>query len=345
MASRHVSNAPNKLSKQKEVPGERRAKPHLRDLGVLLGLWAIAIVLIAVSREPAASMHHRIKETADIYVLPPPEEVVAMSLGHRSAMADFLWAEVLVEQGLHSFDKRRFESLPYLIDTINALDPTFREPYLLIEALTIFQPNNQIQQDDIRKARQILERGVKNIPNDPDILIAAGSFIGLMAPSSYLKDPAEKEQWMVDGSEYLARAAEIGDDSKFIGWQALSGVNLLRKTGKQREAVQFLERALITTEDEELREQIRSMLDRMAELDGAYEQSEARKAELAGRRRQAVIVDVRLKRYRILGRTGARVVGPPYDAAYCAGGTHSSDPRCSFDWATWASRFEAAFPQ
>lgn len=312
-----------------------------RDLAWLAGLWAVAAALIAVSREPAAATHRHVKETSDVYVLPPPDQVVAMSLGHRAAVADYLWATVLVEQGLHTFDKRRFENMPYLIETINALDPTFREPYLLIEALTIFQTND-VPVEDIRRAREVLERGVKNLPNDTEVLVAAGSFIGLMAPSSYLTDPAEKERWMIDGSAYLERAAKLGDDSKAIGWQALSGVSLLRKAGKQREAVQFLERALAGTDDEELRARIRQMLDRMAELDGAYRQSEARKAEVAARKRQEYIREVLRTRYRIVGVSGARVLGPPYDAAYCAGGKHRSDPRCAFDWAGWAARVEAA---
>jgi hypothetical protein len=314
----------------------------LSDLAWLAGAWVVATALIAVSRAPAAESHRRVKETSDVYVLPPPPQVVAMSLGHRAAVADYLWATVLVEQGLHTFDKRRFENMPYLIDTINALDPTFREPYLLIEALTTFQTNG-VPEGDIRRARGILERGVKTLPNDAEILVAAGSFIGLMAPSSYLTDPAEQAQWKLDGAALLARAAELGGDGKSIGWHALGGVNLLRKSGKPREAVLFLQNALAGTDDEELRQRIQSMLDLMLKSEGEREQSEQRKADAAFRKRQDRFVQIWFKTYfPLTSKTGARVMGPPYDLAYCAGGAHEADERCALDWAGWAARVESA---
>ncbi len=311
------------------------------DLARLGMVWVAAAVVLAFVREPAASTHHRVKETSDVYSLPPPEEMVAMSLGHRAAVADYLWATVLVEQGLHTQDKRRFENLPYLVETINTLDPTFRDPYLLIEALTVFQVNG-VPEDDIRRARVVLERGVQNLPNDPEILTAAGSFIGLMAPSSYLSDPAEKEKWTVEGAEYLARAAELGDDKKLIGWQALGGFNLLRKTGRNREAILFLQRALAGTDDEELRERIKTTLDKLAESDTALARSEQRRGMQAFRWRADRFDQIWRATYPLASRTAALVMGPPYDSAYCAGGEHREDERCALDWAGWAARLEAS---
>lgn len=306
----------------------------------LFAAWIAAMGLIAVSRGPAADVHHRVKETADVYVLPPPDVVKVMSLGHRAAIADFLWATVLVEQGLHTLARRRFDNLFYLVDTINELDPTFREPYLLIEPLTTFQVNG-VPEEDIRRARTILERGVQRMPNDPEILVAAGSFIGLMAPSSYLQDPEEAQQWKIDGAAYLARAAELGDDRRFVGWQALSGVSLLRKAGKKREAVRFLQNALAGTDDEELRKQIKLMLDKMTEAEDAFEKAEQRRAFVAFRKRQDRFDTIWRTEYPLASKTGALVMGPPYDAAYCAGGAHRTDERCSFDWASWAARVDA----
>jgi len=320
---------------------DRDHRQQSADLGWLAGAWLIAVALISVSRAPAAETHHRVKETSDVYVLPPPGQVVAMSLGHRAAVADYLWATVLVEQGLHTLAKRRFENMPYLIDTINELDPTFREPYLLVDALTTFQTNGVLEKD-VRRAREIMERGVRNLPDDAEMLVAAGSFIGLMAPSSYLTDPVEQEQWKLDGTAMLARAAELGGDSKYVGWQALSGVSLLRKSGKRREAVQFLQNALAGTDDKELRERIKSMLDKMSEAEDAFEKTEQRRAFVSFRKRQDRFDEIWRKAYPLASKTGALVMGPPYDAAYCAGGTHRLDPRCALDWVGWAARVEAA---
>lgn len=311
-----------------------------RDIARLAAVWGIAIGLLIVSRGPAADTHHRVDETSDVYMLPPPSVVEVMSLGHRAAVADYLWANVLVEQGLHTQEKRRYENMPYLIDTINALDPTFRDPYLLIEALTVFQVNG-VAEADIRRAREILERGAHNLPNDPEVLSAAGTFIGLMAPSSYLSDPAEQERWTVDGAGYLARAAELGNDKKMIGWQALGGYNLLRKTGRHREAVQFLQRALAGTDDEELRQRIKTTLDKLAQTDMALEKGEQKRAMASFRRRQDRFDEIWRTTYSLASRTATLVMGPPYDSAYCAGGRHRDDARCALDWANWAARIEA----
>ncbi|MFO0587671.1 MAG: hypothetical protein U0441_09030 [Polyangiaceae bacterium] len=310
------------------------------DVARLAVLWVVAIGLIAVSRAPAAATNYHVKQKEDVYTLPPPAVVDVLSLGHRAAAADYLWATVLVEQGLHTQEKRRYDNLPYLIDTINALDPTFRDPYMLVEALTVFQTGGATHEDLLR-AREILERGARNLPNDAEVLSAAGSFIGLMAPSSYLTDPAEKERWTVAGAELLARAAELGDDKKRIGWQALGGYNLLRKTGRHREAVQFLQRALAGTDDEELRERIKGTLDKLAQTDQALEKGEQRRAMVAFRRRQDRFDEIWRKTYALASRTATLVMGPPYDPAFCAGGAHRDDARCALDWAGWAARLEA----
>lgn len=320
--------------------GADRGDPRWLDIARLAMAWGLAIGLLIVSRGPAADTHHRVDETSDVYMLPPPSVVEVMSLGHRAALADYLWANVLVEQGLHTQEKRRYENMPYLIDTINALDPTFRDPYLLIEALTVFQVNG-VAEDDVRRAREILERGARDLPNDPEVLSAAGTFIGLMAPSSYLSDPAEQERWTVDGAGYLARAAELGDDKKMIGWQALGGYNLLRKTGRHREAVQFLQRALAGTDDEELRQRIKTALDKLSQTDAALEKGEQKRAMAAFRRRQDRFDEIWRTTYSLASRTATLVMGPPYDPAYCAGGRHREDARCALDWANWAARIEA----
>lgn len=333
---------PSRTQAASEVRGAA-ASPGIdwADVGKLALVWCVVASLIAISREPAATVQHRVKETSDVYALPPPDVVTAMSLGHRAAFADYLWAGVLVEQGLHTADRRRFENMPYLIDTINELDPTFRDPYLLIEALTVFQVNG-VAEADVRRARQIIERGVRELPNDAELLSSAGAFIGMIAPSSYLTDPAEKERWTVDGAAYLARASELGDDKKLVGWQALGGYNLLRKTGRHREAVEFLQHALAGTDDEELRKQIKATLDKLAQTDVALEKGEQRKAMAAFRRRQDRFDEIWRTTYPLASRTAALVMGPPFDPAYCAGGRHRDDERCALDWAGWSARIGAS---
>src|SRR5947208_3150874 len=96
-----------------------------KPIALVLGA---AAVIGAVHQSVVSTAWH-VHETSDLYVLPEPEEVVALSLGYRSALVDMLWAHVLVSQGLHNQEKRRFENLTLYLDTINELEPTFADPY------------------------------------------------------------------------------------------------------------------------------------------------------------------------------------------------------------------------
>src|SRR4051794_2630492 len=104
-----------------------------------VAIVVIAAACIGAARGPSARMHRSVKETSDVYTLPPAEHAAALSLGYRAALADVLWAHVMVSQGLHMQEQRRFDNLTQLLDTINELDPTFRDPYTYADALIAIQ--------------------------------------------------------------------------------------------------------------------------------------------------------------------------------------------------------------
>jgi hypothetical protein len=297
------------------------------DALVTCSLVAIAAVAIGSVRAPAADTERRVKETSDVYVLPPPDEVVRLSLGYRAALADLLWSHVLVSQGLHLLERRRFENLTLLLDSINALDPTFRDPYVFADALITFQ-SNTTPRDEVIKAREIMERGVQNRPLDGELWLALGQFVGFVAPGSYLQDPEEKAKWRLDGARMLARAAALsGGDSK-IGWQALGGAGLLGRAGERAAQIRFLQRTLAVTDDEELRQKVREQLDRLL----------GERAAEAYRRRLDGFDALWRRDLPFINKTTMLVLGPPRDPAVCAGNAHADDPRCAPTWRTWAER-------
>jgi hypothetical protein len=302
-----------------------------RFLGVT-ALCASAAV-IAAFQHRAASHEHRVKETSDVYVLPPPEETVLLSLGWRAALADLLWSHVLVSQGLHTMEKRRYEHLTVFLDTINALDPQFREPYLFTDALVTFQ-GSTTPEPEIRKAREIMERGVKARPNDAELWLVLGQFVGFIAPSSYLSDPEEQARWRADGAPMLARAAELGGDDAHISWQAIGGAGIFHRIGQRDASIRFLQRTLAVTDDDELKEKIRKQLDAMLgeRAEEAYKQRDRRFMELW--RRDVPFVD----------KTTVLLLGPPIDPARCAGGQLRDDPACALTWKEWSRRIQSASP-
>lgn len=290
-----------------------------------LGLIAIAGAALAVVQSPLAVEHAHVKETSDVYFLPPPDDVVKLSLGYRSAFVDVLWAHVLVSQGLHTTEHRRFENLSRLMDTINTLEPTFREPYLLADALITFQAA-ETPIEEVRRARAIMERGARELPLDAEVWLALGEFTAYVAPASYLTDAAEKKQWRLDGAAYLARAAELAGDDARIGWRAIAGANLLNRQGDRAASIRFLERALAVTENDELRAHIQASLVRLlGESEGEkYAQRSARFLDLW--RNDAPFVS----------KGAMLLLGPPRRAAYCAGLARLHEPECAPTWRAWA---------
>jgi tetratricopeptide (TPR) repeat protein len=298
-----------------------------------VALMVLAAVGVGSVREPLAAIERRVKETSDVYLLPPPEHVAALSLGYRSALADVLWAHVLVSQGFRLVEKRRFENLTRLLDAINELDPTFRDPYLYADALITLQVG-ATPREEVLKAREILERGVKNRPLDGEVWLALGQFVAYVAPG-YLTDEEERKRWRIEGAKMLARAAELSGPDSDIGWQAIGGAAILARAGERDAAIRFYERALAVTDDEELKKHIADKLAK--EL--AEKLAEARK------RREEELRKLWVRDVPHASRTKLLVLGPPLDAAFCAGGERKDDPRCATSWTDWVERLSRAAPE
>lgn len=305
----------------------RLAEKDALSVARALSLMVLAAVGIASVRGPLAAIERRVKETSEVYTLPPPENVVTLSLGYRSALADVLWAHVLVTGGLRMMEQRRFENLTRLLDSINELDPTFRDPYLYADALITLQAG-ATPREEVLKAREILERGVKNRPLDAEVWLSLGQFVAYVAPGSHLTDTEEKKRWRMEGAKMLARAAELSGPDSEIGWQAIGGASILARAGEREAAIRFWERALAVTDDEELK---RHITGKLAELLGE------KRAE-SHQRREKELRELWKKDLPFVGRTMFLILGPPFNAALCAGGERRDDPRCATSWPEWAER-------
>jgi hypothetical protein len=290
-----------------------------------------AALVITLVRGPLTATHRRVKETSDVYGLPPPPQLAVLSLGYRSALADMLWAYVLVSQGLHTEQRRRFDNLVHLLDAINELEPTYRDPYLFADALITFQ-TKATPHDEVVATRVILERGTKNRPLDGEVWLVAGEFVAFIAPGSYLTDPAEQAAWRIDGSRMLARAAELGGNNSNIAWQAIGGASILSGAGERDAAIRFLRRTLAVTDDRDLQFQIEAQLGRLL--------GEERDDIL--RRLESGIHDVRHQDLPFVARIEYMLLGPPRDPAYCAGPAHAGELACSPTWRAWEERSEEA---
>jgi hypothetical protein len=294
---------------------------------VALGLVLASAAAIGSVRGTLADVHQQVKEESDVYVLPPPDQVVKLSLGYRSALTDLLWAHVLVSQGLHTQERRRFENLSLFLDSINELEPTFREPYLLADALFTFQgfaPSH----DEVLKARAVMERGSRELPLDADIWLVLGQFVAFIGPGTYLTDENEQQAWRIEGARMLARAAELGGENANITWQTLGAAGIFHRAGERDAEIRLRLRALAVTDDPELKDRLLRELGKLL----SEEQKEI-SIDLDKK-----LVDLWQRDLPFVSRGAMLLLGPPVEPARCAGPGHDRDPACAFTWRSWAER-------
>ncbi|MFO0661211.1 MAG: hypothetical protein U0165_15470 [Polyangiaceae bacterium] len=281
----------------------------------------MSILGIAGTQPIVAKRLARVHERSDIYPLAPPDQLPLLSLGYRAATADLIWAYVLVAQGLRMVERRKFDHGPKYFDAIYALDPTYRDPYLYADSILTFGAVPSVE-EDYRRTRAILERGMAARPNDAKLFLVAGNFMAYVAVEAIPE--SEQSQWRLDGARAFQRAAEIGSDED-VQWHALAGVGLLRRGGERDAAIDFLERVYRITEDEELRKQVLTQLRSM------------RAEEASERARDATREFEKAWRAELpyLSRSKVLLLGPMSGAIDCVGAEKFGTQGCVHDWNLW----------
>jgi len=282
--------------------------------------WSAAAVLvlgaigIGVVQPAMAESTRKVRQGDDAFMLPPPAQLRAMTLGHHAAAADLVWAKLILEYGLHWQEKRPFPDATRYIDGVIALEPDYPPLYEFVDTILVYPPPPGGTEEDARTARRYLERGTKERPYDPAAWLRYGQFIAFLAPS-FLKDEKEIERWRVDGANAIAHAVELGSDAQ----RSLAATSILDRAGERSAVIAHLERSYAMTDDPDLREQY---LLRLAKLKGA---AEAEKAIGAVDREWHT-------RYQFLTRGAALLIGPPRSPTECAGPGSFDRRGCARDW-------------
>jgi hypothetical protein len=297
------------------------------------GRWARAVSLglvlasglgITKLRSALLSRFAAVRDSSDSYGLPSPDQVVVASLGYRAALADLLFAHVLVWHGIHFQEKRRLEFAADYLDTVAALDPTFRDTYYYGDTLITMQPVKPRHEDYVR-ARRLLEKGLVARPGDTELWLSTGQFLAYVA-APWLPDPAEQAEWKLAGARILARACELVGANENIPYNCIGAAGLFSKAGERAANVEFLERVLAVQDDETIRANALARLQRAL---GEGVQDEIR--ERTDRLRNAWRVDLPF-----VTLNTELLLGPPFDAAACAG-LAKPRPECATSWAAWSA--------
>lgn len=278
-------------------------------------LCAVAAMgLIALQRGPLASAYGGTKAARDVYALAPPDQVVVGSLGYRAAVADLIFAHVVVSAGLHLQEKRLFEFAAQYIETINALDPKFRDGYRFADAIITLQ-TVPVPREMYYQARAILERGTRELPYDQELWSAAGQFLAYLAPAALASD-AERETWRQEGARFLARACELIGSNENVPYQCFTAATLFSQGGNLAASRAFLEKMRLVVDDPALRALIDQKLTKVAG-------DEARQATLERARRFERLWQEDLP---FVPRTAMAALGPRFDPFACARGAATSKP-------------------
>lgn len=297
---------------------------------VSLVLLALGAVGVAWLREPLAARFHSVKARSNVYTLPSAEQTVALSLGYRSALADLIYAHVLVSYGLHFQEKRRFEYVGNYLDTINALDPRFETPYRFADTLLTLQPK-PARYRDYKKARQILERGMRELPYDAELWTSAGQFLAYLAPPHL---PAKvRVAWRRAGARRLAHACELIGKNENLPYHCITAAAILSRQGARQATIEFLERVLAVADDEQIRKLALGYLKRAI---GEQVQSKA---------------EARLQRFHkawhadlgFVHKDMLLVLGPHFEAASCAGLARAGKQECATTWRAWAAASDSRY--
>lgn len=286
------------------------------------GSLALASALVIGLSQPVLSSRcEAVRVTSDVYSLPEPDQMPVMSLGYRAAVADVLWAYVLVTQGLRLQQHRKFDYCTRYFETIFALEPTYREPYLYADSL--LSSTIAMSEEDVRALRALYEKGMVERPTDAKLYYIAGSFMAYVAPS--VLPESEHANWRLAGANALRRAAELGATAE-TQWSVITSASLLTASGERAAAISLLERVYQITDDDDLRERIRGKLLSLREAQAAERaQATARAFETAWRADLPFV-----KRPLFL------VLGPKTDPVKCAGPENYGSRDCVRDWVSWS---------
>jgi hypothetical protein len=291
------------------------------------GATVQAVVLLAIAAGGVAATQPRLAREAhalrerdlDLYVFPPPVQLHAATLGWDAAAVDLLWAKLLVEYGTHWSEHREFIDVPKYVDAILELEPTYWPVYRFVDTMLAYRPL-QGTEDDVRRARQYLERGTRTRPDDWRVWMEYGQFLAFIAPS-FLHDREEMDAWRKDGAYAIGRSVELGASAEGV----LSASTMLTRAGARDQALGYLRHAYAFTQHPAMAEVHEAIGRKLAALQAGAFRDEADRAARAVRTRQR-------RELPFLPLDTYLLIGPVVDPARCDGTTAFDTPACAGDW-------------
>jgi tetratricopeptide (TPR) repeat protein len=288
-----------------------------------------AFYIIQALRPGLAADVSRAKTRRDVYALPSPTQAKAMSLGYRSALAELIFAHVLVDSGLHLQQKRRFDTLNAYLRTVIELDPKYPTPYRLADTLLTFQAGKPLLKN-YSDAKEILVRGMRELPFDQELHLTAGQFMAYLAAPriTELAGADEAARWRLDGARALARSCELIGRNESIPYHCITAAKLFEGAGEREAVKTFLQKVLAVNDDENVRALALGYLGR------ALGRAEEEEAKL----RFGDLDNLKKSDLPFVSKNRYLLLTPPTDVLSCVGDLSNSRAECATSFADWHAR-------
>jgi hypothetical protein len=280
---------------------------RFRQIPTVILLCGLAAIGLAWAQPKGMRMVEKLGKEEHVYAIPNPEHLKVFSLGYRAALADLLFGLTLVDAGTHFVERRVFWHLDAYLEAVVALEPRFRDVYYYADTMLNLS-TVEMPRENLRKARDLQERGLKLFPDDPQLWMSVGMFVAYVAPQR-LPASEEVSEWKAAGVEMIQHACDVWPKAEVTPRVCVSSFGLLEKTGKTEAAIASLERLLAMTDDPTMRA---GVLDYLTRLTG--ERAALRRDKAAQRLEERQMADLPG-----LDRTTYQLLVPATDVRACVG--------------------------
>ncbi|MEE9383816.1 MAG: hypothetical protein V3V08_10420 [Nannocystaceae bacterium] len=229
----------------------------MRKFAGLVVLLTLATSSVLV-HDALATRRRIFPADADLLYLPPAHQLERMSLGYREALADLVWVRAVVFAG-DRIGGKNFEWINKYLSAIMTLAPTFRRPYHWAGITFVYTGDAVITRDMIDRSIQMYRDGIRQFPEDHELLFALGMLLFRDVQSIEGFSAVERDVARSEGVELLRKSAAFGAPPLVRQLAA----TLVDSFASDQLAISFLETQMMQTSDRRYRRLLRKKLDKL----------------------------------------------------------------------------------
>jgi hypothetical protein len=222
-------------------------------IGIALAVAGIALGTARLARVAAEA--DRPTEIDEEPYAPSPQAAPFIAMGYREVAADLFWIRLVDYFGGR---QSTADGVAALVEAIVALDPRFHRIYDYgANAMTI--ASFGVTQSSFRRAIAVLERGMREFPDDWKLPMLAGEMYTLDLKT---EDAAQRRAWDERGTLDIESA--IRKPGAPIG-AATYAAHMRTKLGQRQRAIDGLREMLLSAKDADKR---KTLAEKLAALEG-----------------------------------------------------------------------------